>query len=76
MFFVPVWLLIHMGWFLYTDVFRSLGNKGIQEGYGTIFLGVFHGELDVWVLGVDMLEELMNMLCLLDDKYINYIPEP
>ena len=32
--------------------------------YGTIFFGVFHGELDVQVQGVYVQEELMTMFCM------------
>ena len=47
-------------------VVGSWGDKGVQERYGTIFFGVFYSELDVWVWGVDVLEELWTMFCLLD----------
>ena len=41
-----------------------------------ILIGVFHGELDMWVLGIDVLEQLMTMLCLSDNKSVTYILEP
>ena len=44
-----------------------------QERQGTILTAVFHGELDVWVLGIDTPEELVTMLYLLDDKCVIYV---
>ena len=47
-------------------------NKGVQEMYGTIVSGSFCGELDVRInsLRVDVLEELVTMFSLLDDKSV------
>ena len=76
----PVNVLICVGWFstywCCGSVVGSSGDKGVQERYGTIFFGVSCGELDVWVQGVDVLEELRTMFCLLDDKGFTQIPEP
>ena len=39
-------------------------------------LGVIISELDMGVLGFDMLEELVAVFCLLDDKGIIHKPDP
>ena len=41
---------------------------GVQEGYGTIFFGIYHSKLYIGIYGVDMLEELVAMFCLLVTK--------
>ena len=72
---------ISVGWFpvhgCYKDIVGSLGNKGVQEGYGPIgFLG-FSVVNCIWgVYGVDVLEELVPMFCLLDDKDAKHVPKP
>ena len=52
------------------------GHSGVKKGYGTIFLGVLNGKLDMGVLRVDVLEELMTVFCLLDYKGVMHKPDP
>ena len=55
--------------FLYTDVIRVLLGPGetrvSKQGYGPIVMGIFHIKLCAGVCGVDVLEELVVMFCLL-----------
>ena len=45
--------LLCVDWFpaygYYMGIVGSQGNKGVQEGYGTIVFGIFCGKLDVGV---------------------------
>ena len=59
----------------YPSFLTNGGNKGIQERSGSILTEVFHYELDVWILRIDVLEELVTMFCLLDDESVIYVPE-
>ena len=36
----------------------------------------FHCELDVWILGVDVLKKFLTVFCLVDDKSVIHKPEP
>ena len=47
-----------------------------RKGMETSSLVIFGSELDVWFQGVDVLEELWTMFCLLDDKGVIHIPQP
>ena len=49
---------------------------GFQVGYGTIFFWIFHSELYAGVYRFEVLEELVAMFCLLDNKGIIHIPKP
>ena len=51
-------------------------TKVSRKGMKPSSLGFLSSELDVGVLGVDMLEELVTMFCLLDDKGVTHKPEP
>ena len=58
-----------------------LCNKGLRvlKGYSETRVskkGMELCDLDMWVNGIDVLEELLNMFCLIDDKGVIYIPEP
>ena len=39
-------------------------------------LGWLYCELDVWVLAVDVLEQVLAVFCLIDDKSVIHKPEP
>ena len=49
-----------------------VSRNGMQQSS----LGVFSSRLDIGVFGVDLLEEMMTVLCLLDDKGVIHKPEP
>ena len=65
--------------FLYSEVIRVLLTSGetrvLKKGMEPLSPGIFCGELDMWVNGMNLLEELSVMFCLLDDKGVIYIPE-
>ena len=48
----------------------------VQEGHGSIWLGVLTGELNVRVYGVNVLQELLLMGCLDDYTSVIYKPLP
>ena len=50
-----------------TVVFRN----GVEQSS----LGVFSSRLDIGVFGVDLLEEMMTVFCLLDNKGVIHKPE-
>ena len=52
------------------------GHQCFQKGNGTIFFRVLHSELDMGVLGVDMLEELVTVFYMFSDKGVIHKPEP
>ena len=60
----------------YKGIIQSWGNKAVQERYGAIIFGIFHGKLDVGVYRVDVLEELVTIYHLLDDKGVIHISKP
>ena len=51
------------------------GRLECQGGNRAIVLGILHGELDLRVTGIDVLEELIAMFNLLDDKDVIHIPK-
>ena len=65
--------------FLYTEdiwvLFWSWRDSGVQERDGAIVLVIFHGELEMWVNGINVMEELLAMFYLLDDTGVIFIPE-
>ena len=57
----------------YEGVIGPHGYKGVQNRYETIIFGDFHGDLDVGINRVHVLEELVTMFSLLDDKSVIHI---
>ena len=45
-------------------------NLGGQEWKKSILAWFLHGELYVWVLCVDVMEKVLAVFCLLDDKAV------
>ena len=66
-----VWGLSHLRYksvyvcFLNTDVFKAAiifwCYKYIQEGHGSIFPGLFTGELYLWIDGIQMFQDVPNV---------------
>ena len=77
---VPQEVLVCMGGFAMHRsckcIIWSHGNKSFQEGKRTIVLWVSHGKLNVRVNGINVLEELITMFSLLDDKGVIHIRKP
>ena len=65
--------------FLYTETFRVLLSQWetrlSRKGMELLSLGFSVVNGYMWVRGIDMLEELLGMFCLLDDKGVIHIPE-
>ena len=77
---VPTEVLVHVDGFPVNKCFEGVieywGKKGVQERYGTIIFWIFHAELDVRINGVDLLEVLVNMFSLLDDRSVIHVHKP
>ena len=59
----------------YEGVVGSKGNIGVLERYETTVFGIFSGELDVGINGVDALVELVTMFCPWDNEGVIYLPK-
>ena len=65
--------------FLSTEISNVLSGPGeakvSNKGMDPFLLGTFH-ELDMWVSGINLLQELQAVFCLFDDKDVICIPKP
>ena len=61
------WLSVNCG---DEGVVGSWCDLGVQEGKRPILTWFLHCELYAWILCVDVLQELLTVFCLLDDKSV------